>query len=516
MFFKLWTFLALASADIAASKTEVAGGKQFIVIGIPLSPLHSIVAIGQELCLRGHNVTVLSFGDRGLLKTRKFSPSCPLNYISLGDLPVNDETEQQTMSELAKTNNDTVAFLKMASKQLFQPYFASLHGPIASILATGQVKPDFALVSFPFGRVAEVLIEYNIDYAVNIPTVLVPPIALHASPYIPIPFYHVSPYNMTLFDRIVVIGGNTMFNFLRYSIAALGYQFSFLPDLNPNLWRGRLCFINSIPGLDYPQSLPPLVQYIGPVVDVNKMEAFPPEVEDWLEQVPQGKPVVYVSFGTVAYLSPERVRTMVNTLTSQHYHVLWALPKAQQSGLPETLPDSIKVHHWIPTQRALAHHKTVAFVSHCGGNSAAEAMALGVPIVGYPQFGDQPAVCQRIADAGAGLTGPPGGWVQANEVLEVVSNPSYAQRAESISHLFKHFGGVSKAADLLELGSNGHLSLLLTPPERSLNDYFRLAGYDIAVLGFASVCSFVYATRFITLLLIRKCCGRSNQKQKNQ
>merc|ERR1719291_8905 len=106
------------------------------------------------------------------------------------------------------------------------------------------------------------------------------------------------------------------------------------------------------------------------------------------------------------------------------------------------------VHHWVPTPRALAYPKVVAFVSHCGGNSAAESMALGVPIIGYPQFGDQPAVCQRIADAGAGRTRPAGCWVQAEDVLEVLSTPSYAQKAQSLSRIFQKFGGASKAADL--------------------------------------------------------------------
>ena len=73
--------------------------------------------------------------------------------------------------------------------------------------------------------------------------------------------------------------------------------------------------MNSIPGFDYPQLLPPLVQYTGPVVDVKKMEAFPEEVESWLEAVPEGMPVVYVSYGTMVRLTPERVAATLRTLT---------------------------------------------------------------------------------------------------------------------------------------------------------------------------------------------------------
>ncbi len=45
-----------------------------------------------------------------------------------------------------------------------------------------------------------------------------------------------------------------------------------------DLWNGRLVFVNTIPGMDYTQPLPPLVQYTGPVVDVKKMEPFSEDV----------------------------------------------------------------------------------------------------------------------------------------------------------------------------------------------------------------------------------------------
>ena len=49
---------------------------------------------------------------------------------------------------------------------------------------------------------------------------------------------------------------------------------------------------------------------------------------------------------------------------------------------------------------------------------------MGKPLIGYPQFGDQMGVCRRIADAGAGITGPQGGWVQAEDVHHVLSPAS--------------------------------------------------------------------------------------------
>ncbi|CAE7206531.1 UGT74C1 [Symbiodinium natans] len=333
-------------------------------------------------------------------------------------------------------------------------------------------RPSFGLLGLPFGGVGRELQALGIDFAVNVPTILVPPINPWASTFIPLPFHLVSPHNMTFVDRLLVVGGNSLLNFGRHLAVAAGFQFSFMPDLSPDMWRGRLAFVNSIPGVDYPQLLPPLVQYTGPVVDVKKMEPFPPEVEtldkqtwSWLESVPEGMPVVYVSYGTIVRLTAERVMATLSTLTSTEHFTLWALPKTQQVGLPDTLPPSVMIHHWIPSARALAHPKVKAFVSHCGGNSAVECMAMGKPLIGYPQFGDQMAVCRRIADAGAGITGPQGGWVQAEDVRHVLAEPRYAARAQTMSRLLEKFGGTSRAADLLEMAAAGDLAPLRTPLE---------------------------------------------------
>lgn len=67
-----------------------------------------------------------------------------------------------------------------------------------------------------------------------------------------------------------------------------------------------------------------------------------------------------------------------------------------------------------------------ALVSHCGLNSAYEAMYHGVPIVGIPFFGDQYDVMTRIQAKGMGILVR---WYQMNEnglyeaLSTVISNP---------------------------------------------------------------------------------------------
>ena len=451
----------------------------FLIAGIPLSPLHNSISIGQELCLRGHNVTVFSFADRGRKKVEKYSSRCKLGYVDLGPLPVSEEQEEHVMLTGMSTNS-TRKQVSYTMKNIMLPYNEALTDAMEAYFNASPAKFDYALLGMPFGQTGLILRKHQIDFAVNIPTILCPPLVPWAAKYVPIPFYHVSVHNMSLLDRVFVLGGNMLIDFFRAYAYYVGFKFSLVPEMDWDLWNGRLVLVNTIPGLDITQPLPPLVQYTGPVVDLKKMEPFSEDVEQWLEEVPEDMPVVYVSFGTVVRLTPDRARAMLASLTSSEYYTLWALPKPQQEGLPG-IPSSVKIHHWVPTARALAHPKVKAFVSHCGGNSATESMAMGVPLVGYPQGGDQPAVCQRIADAGAGISGPPGGWVQAADVLHVLNTEHYAEKAAALSRLLVTFGGVSRAVDLLELAVHGDLKLLETPLERTRSSQFLLRGYDLII-----------------------------------
>ena len=275
-----------SSQRIASNVSNMAGGANetfhFLIVGVPLSPLHSCVSIGQELCLRGHKVTVLSFAERGRQKVEKYSKACKLNYVSLGPLPVDDEHEDALVKK-GMSSNSTLHQIENVAKNLLGPYSDALALGVEKYLETAEM-PTFGLVSMPFGRVGRLLEQRGLDFAVNMPTILVPPMVPWAAPYVPVPFLGVSVHDMSFLERMLVIGSNWLFNLVRVAALTVGYRFSFMPELGWDLWMGRLVFVNTIPGMDYTQPLPPLVQYTGPVVDVKKMEPFPEDVEQWLEE----------------------------------------------------------------------------------------------------------------------------------------------------------------------------------------------------------------------------------------
>ncbi|XP_054786767.1 gallate 1-beta-glucosyltransferase 84A24-like [Prosopis cineraria] len=128
---------------------------------------------------------------------------------------------------------------------------------------------------------------------------------------------------------------------------------------------------------------------------------------DWLNSKPPSS-VVYISFGTVVYLKQEQVDEIAHGLLGSGLSFLWVMkPPHKDSGLrPHELPDGFlqkvgdggKVVRWSPQEQVLAHPSVACFVSHCGWNSSMEAIASGIPIVAFPQWGDQVTNAKYIVD----------------------------------------------------------------------------------------------------------------------
>ncbi|GMI74581.1 hypothetical protein like AT4G15480 [Hibiscus trionum] len=119
---------------------------------------------------------------------------------------------------------------------------------------------------------------------------------------------------------------------------------------------------------------------------------------EWLDSKPASS-VIYISFGTIVCLTQEQVDEIAHALLATGISFLWVMkPPFKASGLGlHTLPQSFlekvgdngKIVEWSPQEKVLTHPSVSCFVSHCGWNSTIEALSSGVPIVAFPQWGDQ-------------------------------------------------------------------------------------------------------------------------------
>eukprot|EP01018_Ginkgo_biloba_P020193 Gb_07988 [translate_table: standard] len=140
-----------------------------------------------------------------------------------------------------------------------------------------------------------------------------------------------------------------------------------------------------------------------PIAPINETEA---ECLRWLDsQAPAS--VLYVSFGTMASISPQQIRELALGLEDSQQHFLWVLKVADTAFfsadpktdwlcelLPEGYEDRMRgrcliTRNWAPQLHILSHKSTGGFLTHCGWNSTLEGISLGVPMIAWPLHSDQ-------------------------------------------------------------------------------------------------------------------------------
>nr|BDU79106.1 C-glucosyltransferase [Carthamus tinctorius] len=182
----------------------------------------------------------------------------------------------------------------------------------------------------------------------------------------------------------------------------------------------------SIP--DFPPFLP-----IGPL-QPHKLELGDQQPLPWLDQQPPHS-VAYVSFGSRTALSQSQIAELRKGLAESGRSFLWVVKSKvvdkddTESDLDELVGNSsskgMVVKGWVNQESILSHPAIGCFVSHCGWNSAVEAAAAGVPVVAWPQSGDQKVNAAVVEAAGLGRWEKGWGWsgerlVKSGEIAEKV------------------------------------------------------------------------------------------------
>jgi hypothetical protein len=143
------------------------------------------------------------------------------------------------------------------------------------------------------------------------------------------------------------------------------------------------------------------------------------ELVRWLDSQ-RPRSVVYVSFGSLAFLSERQTVALARGLEASGQPFLWAIkvaPKFEpktadttaadgiQSHLPDGFEDKMKnkglgliIWGWAPQLLILSHPSVGAFMTHCGWNSTLESITLGVPLITWPMSGDQNFNSKQVAE----------------------------------------------------------------------------------------------------------------------
>lgn len=185
------------------------------------------------------------------------------------------------------------------------------------------------------------------------------------------------------------------------------------------------------------QDFPPILP-IGPLGPYRKPVETPKcGYQEWLESQPVDS-VVYVCFGSKAPMDEAQIQELGKGLARSGFRFLWALKakpltdktdddQTRSEAVRELLGDSVcgeigrrgmVISRWVDQDEVLASPAVGGFVSHCGWNSVMEAVRAGVPVLAWPQSGDQRVNAQVVEESGIGIWMKGWGMGSGNDLVK--------------------------------------------------------------------------------------------------
>ncbi|KAK3026215.1 hypothetical protein RJ639_040500 [Escallonia herrerae] len=189
----------------------------------------------------------------------------------------------------------------------------------------------------------------------------------------------------------------------------------------------------------------------------------------WLDEK-AAQSVIYVSFGSRTTMSKDQIRDLGEGLEQSGHRFLWVLKghkldKDDTEGVRELVGESfvertkqqgLVLRGWVEQEEFLAHTSVGGFVSHCGWNSVMEAARRGVPVLAWPQAGDQKINAGVLEKAGLGL------WVRdwgkggerlvkgeeiGDKVIELMGNEKLRAKARKVGEEARKAGMAGGGSD---------------------------------------------------------------------
>lgn len=214
---------------------------------------------------------------------------------------------------------------------------------------------------------------------------------------------------------------------------------------------------------DFPPFLP-----IGPF-EPHKLEVGDHQPIPWLDQQPP-RSVVYVSFGSRTAISRDQIIELRNGLEESGLKFLWVLKskivdKEDKEEVEELVGDSfiermkdngMLVKGWVNQEEILSHFAIGGFVSHCGWNSLMEVAARGIPILAWPQNGDQKVNAGVVGTSGLGIWDQSWGWCGDKLVKgeEIANKLRVLMTDENLRDKARKIG--DEAENAIKVGGSSH------------------------------------------------------------
>ncbi len=395
--------------------------------------LNTMLPLGQELQRRGHKVTFF-----GIIDAKVKVLAAGLEFRSIGEVEYPIGSSNVLFEELGKLSGlaalkYTLDWIESSAKVFLKDGPDALEDANIEALLVDQISPEG-------GIVAELL---------DIPFVTIcSALPFNQEPTIP-PLFTTWKYDRAwwavLRNQLVYLSVSPFAK----SMNTLRSDYRKLWKLPPEIsGDSPLAIVTQQPAeFEYPrQNLPKHFHFTGPYH--NKTSRKPVDFPwDRLNE----KPLIYASMGTLQNQLNDVFLAIATACVDLDAQLVISLGGASLEGLP-ALPGNPIVVSYAP-QLALLERASVA-ITHAGMNTALECLTFGVPMVAIPITNDQPGVASRIAWTGAGEIVPLNKLTATRleaALKLVLIDEKYRQNALRLKQSIAQSGGVSRAADIIEL-----------------------------------------------------------------
>ncbi|XP_022164266.1 UDP-glucuronosyltransferase 2C1-like isoform X2 [Myzus persicae] len=196
-----------------------------------------------------------------------------------------------------------------------------------------------------------------------------------------------------------------------------------------------LIFVNRHFTMEPASPIPSNVVEIGGI-HLKAAKKLPKDILEFIEQSPHG--VVYFTFGSTVKMTslPENTKkAFMDALAQIPQRVLW-----KYEDEIENLPKNVMIKKWLPQREILLHPNVKLFISHGGISGLYEAVDGGVPVLGFPLFGDQPKNIDSLVNAGMAISMDILSVTKDEffkNVLELLHNEKYKENAKTAKKIFR-------------------------------------------------------------------------------
>ncbi|MCM2369947.1 glycosyltransferase [Aporhodopirellula aestuarii] len=411
--------------------------------------LNTILPLGKELRNRGHRVTLF-----GKLDAEEAVANAGIGFVAIGEAEFPRGSVENALKQLGRLQGRaalayTVQLFNENASVFLRDAPEVLRRSGVDALIVDQATPEAGSVAdylgIPFVNLCSAAILNRDD--------LVP------SPFTP---WHDNPSFLgRLRNRIGYRVTRRLLKPVMRTIDGQRRQWNLPAHVAANDRFSKLAQISQQPAeLEFPRTdLPDYFHFTGPFHN----NVGRPQTDFPFDRLTD-QPLVYASLGTIHGNAKHLFHEIAEACATFDVQLVISLGRSMENEAIPTFPGSPIAVRYAPQLELLK--RAALTITHGGMNTTLECLTNAIPMVVIPLANDQPGIGSRVKWSGCGESIPAKSVSVATlrkAISQILHDPSYRENARKMHVAIERCGGVTQAADIVELAASSNRQVCRVP-----------------------------------------------------